>query len=186
MGSQCSRLCCRPFKKRLTIKERVQSIFTQAPSPPSELYCKHKAVKIYEYLKDRRSQIQNCISEFKLIISSIATESYAESETNITILLYSLRTLAEHLKEFLPITYNFLYQLMQNPYFIHVKVIVYETLRITTEMYPDENINDLEDIMIELIKYLSEPKNVSQHEIKLLSAIIVPLHDKSARNNFFD
>ena len=94
--------------------------------------------------------------------------------------------MAEHLKEFLPITYNFLYQLMQNPYFIHVKVIVYETLRITTEMYPDENINDLEDIMIELIKYLSEPKNVSQHEIKLLSAIIVPLHDKIARNNFFD
>jgi hypothetical protein len=186
MGAQCGRLCCRPCKKQITIKQRIQNIYQMAPIQITELYCKNKSSKICEYLKDRRSHIPKCVQEFKSIISSISAEFSAENERVCLLTLYSLRSFSEHFMEFLPLTYNFIYQLMQKAYFSSMKIAVYDTLRMMSQSYPEEDMNDLEDIMNELIKYLSDPKNVTKHEIKLLSSILIPLHEKIAGNNGFD
>lgn len=186
MGTQCSRLCCRPCRKKQTTRQRVQNIYTFAPIQLTENYCKNKAIKISEYLKDRRSQVKHCVQAFKVIIQSIPYDFNAESERYIMITIYSLRSLCEYSKDFLPITYLLLYTLMKLPYFSEVKSAVYETLRITTIMYPDEDVNALGDIMTELVKYLSDPKNVSKSEIKFLSSISAPLHDRIVENSCFD
>ena len=164
----------------------MRNIYALAPIQVTENYCRNKSLKISEYLKDRRSHTHQCIQEFKSIISSIPYESTGEAERYVTITLYSLRTLCEHSKDFLPITYLLLYNVMRLPYFQQVKAIVYDILKTATTMYPGEDINALEDIMSELVRYLSDPKHVSNHEIKLLSSISIPLHDRIAENSCFD
>lgn len=186
MGSQCGRLCCRPCKKQLTIKQRVSIIYEQAPIEITENYCKNKASKISDYLKDRKNQISRCIAEFKEKISKISSDSSAESQRTILLSLYTLRVLTENFEDFLPITYHLILQTMKMDCFQALKTSVYKTIEFITLLYPDKEINTLEDIMSELISHLTELKNVEDEEIKLLSNIIKPLQSKIAGNTYFD
>ncbi|OMJ95258.1 hypothetical protein SteCoe_1474 [Stentor coeruleus] len=186
MGSQCGRLCCRPCKKQLTIKQRVSNIYEQAPIEITENYCKNKASKISDYLKDRKNQISKCIREFKKKISQITPNSSAESQRTILLSLYTLRVLTENFEDFLPITYHLILQTMKMNCFQALKTPIYKTIEFITLLYPDKEINILEDIMSELIRYLTELKNVEDEEIKLLSNIIKPLQAKIAGNTYFD
>lgn len=182
MGSQCGRLCCRPFRKKLTLKERIESIFTQAPIMVTESYCRNKGLKLCEYLKDRRTQISSCVSEFKLKISHLTSDS----ERSCTIILLTLKSMSESLKDFLHITYICILTSLKLPFFSNIKSEVYETLKTTTSLYPEEEANVLEDILNELLRYLTEPKNLTKQEINLLQNLLVPIHTKLAENSAFD
>jgi hypothetical protein len=77
-------------------------------------------------------------------------------------------------------------KILKLPYFSNVKTEVYETLKTTTSLYPDDEANTLEDILNEILRYLTEPKNLTNLEINLLQSLLVPIHTKIAENNAFD
>lgn len=183
MGSQCGRLCCRPCRKQLTLQERIDNIFSQSPNQITEAYCRNKGTKLCEYLKDRRSQIPSCISRFKLLISQIQQES---SERTATIILLTLKSMTELLKEFLNLTYLTILQILKMPFFSNLKSEVYETLKTVTNLYPDSEPHTLEDILNEILRYLAEPKNLTKQEISLLQNLLTPIHAKITENNVFD
>lgn len=183
MGSQCGRLCCRPCRKQLTLQQRIDNIFSQSPIQITEAYCRNKGSKLCEYLKDRRSQIPSCISRYKLLITQIPSES---SERTSTIILLTLKSMTEQIKDFLNLTYLAILQILKMPYFTNLKTEVYETLKTVTSLYPDSEPHTLEDILSEILRYLAEPKNLTKQEINLLQNLLIPIHTKITENNVFD
>jgi hypothetical protein len=185
MGQQCSRLCCRVCRTPTTITNRIEKIYTDSPTEPSETYYKNRTNKIYEILKDQRSKIPECV---KLLESKAKLESNnnLNTEKNIKITLYILRQLSIHLKEFLPLTHHYLQDLICEKYFNDIKDLVYETLILITDNCPDEDIIGLEDIIKQLLKYLKDPSNVSKKDIKLLERLVVPLKGRIVGNSIID
>lgn len=102
----------------------------------------------------------------------------------IKITLLALLTLTQYRREFLPMTYQMVYMLMMHPRFGEVKEYIYEILKQCTSHYPDDNPPYLEDIMIELVQYCSNPENVSKDEISVLSSMGLSLKSKFSKGSY--
>ncbi|CAG9333644.1 unnamed protein product [Blepharisma stoltei] len=185
MGSQCCRLVCRPFKKQMTIQDKVKNLYNVGSGDKSEHQVKIQVYKLNAYLKDRADKIKPCIEEIKKVWAAALHEEMTQDDLKIiNITLLALLTLTQYRREFLPMTYQMVYMLMMHPRFGEVKKLVYEILLQCTTTFPDDNPPYLEDIMIELVSYCSNPKNVSKNEILVLSAMGFSLRSKFSKGSY--
>lgn len=67
MGSQCCRLVCRPFKKQLTIHDKIRNLYHITSDDKAEHHVKIQVYKLNAYLKDRTDKIKPCIEEIKKV-----------------------------------------------------------------------------------------------------------------------
>lgn len=183
MGNQCVRLCGRPCRTRQNIEQRIESVYLFAPCVVTEAYCRGKALKFWEYLKDRPMKISHSISVFKLIISR---PDFLNVETNSLISLLTPRFLAELNIQFLNLAYLAIYRIIKLPFFTNLKLKVYDSINSLSYLYPNEEVSIMEDIIKELFNCLSKPDKITKHEIEFFLRLISGMHSNLTENNSLD
>ena len=177
------RLCARPCKTLLKTEQRIEGIYLYAPSVVSEVYCRGKALKLWEYLKDRPLKVPSTVSVFKLFV---LRPDFLKLEQNSWVSLLTLRFLAEQSIQFLNLAYLAIYHIMKLPFFSGLKLRVYDSINSLSHLYPNEEFSMLEDIVKELFRYLSRPERVNKDEIEFFFRVVTGMQSGLLEINSVD
>ena len=176
MGANCGSLCCKPFRRRVDIQDKIKDLFKLPASESPEQHATLKCSKLCSYLRDRMEQLPRCGKLIEDQVKQIPDqEEWQQGDVNtVKIALVALKHLVVQFPQhFMSFAYTFAYRLISTDHFSRVKLLTYDLVTQCGKGIEQESSSVSDQFLQELIQYCEVNSNlIGKEEFGLLGVLI--------------